>query len=124
MTHVNAIAVGVGEDEGVLLVVLVRQAFDDADVCSHAGGVDGLYVIHEEMCHVHGAGRVITLQAEVQLGVVFLQDHEADGIAVLKDFLEAEHAGVEGECGLNIAHSDGWGHAAKTYCGDGCVCHA
>jgi hypothetical protein len=89
-------------------IVFRRQGLDDLDPGRLADRVERRHVIDEHVRHVDRRGLVITLLAEVDLGVVLLQHHKAHRTAVLEHFPEPEDAGIEGVRRLDVPHADAW----------------
>ena len=106
LSNIDAISVRISKDEGVLSVILVSEWLHDPNSGCLTNRVQSCHIIEKQVNYIH-CGRLMTsLLAEVQFGVVLLEDHEPDRVAVLEEFSESEHIGVEETGGLNITDAN------------------
>lgn len=114
LADVDPIAVRVGQDEGALAIILVRQPFDDPRTLRLAMGIERGRVADEDVHDVDRGGPVVRLATEMDFRVAVLQHHEADRIAIPEDAPEAEHMDVEVMGLPNVANRDARCRAAES----------
>ena len=111
LADIDAIAVRVLEDKGSEPIVFVLDGFDDAQAIALTNGMQRVGIVDHHVGDVEGSRLVVGLQREMHLGFVPLQDHEADGIAVLERLRKAEYLRIEVVGLYDIFH---WEHSGNS----------
>lgn len=113
MSDIDTVAIRVFKHECPQAIVLVLKALDDSQAVLMADGVQRINVVDQEMRDIEFHGFVAGLQAQVQLAVMPLQDHESDGVPVFEDFCEPENLGVEVTGSDHVLHRNRRGDSAE-----------
>ncbi|MBB4320487.1 hypothetical protein GGE43_004060 [Agrobacterium tumefaciens] len=114
LAYIDTIPVRVLEYKCSQAVVLVLKALDNSYLMSLANSVECINVIHHQVGNIEIRGFVPWLQGQVQFTLIALQDHEADGIAVVENLLEAENLGTEILGLAHIPYGERGGNSSKT----------
>lgn len=93
LAHVDAVPVRIRKDKAPRPKICIANGFDDLDPVRLQMLVQGLCIVHQKVGHVLDRRLVAFVQGKMQLGIILLEDGEADRTPVIEDLGEPKNAG-------------------------------